>query len=173
MDKLKALNSKLGHQGGDQVIIELSKILKKHFKRESDVVGLRHKEANDETEKTVLARAGSKGDEFYLAAQVEDLKNLKDKLEYAREDFAVSAEEIAPGFGTGVSFGIAKIGEMLEDTKADKVMIEKGNLNVIVVDKERMEKEKINSSDIVMKTLKVAEMRMNADKRARGQERKD
>lgn len=76
IDNFKALNDTLGHQAGDEFLIELSKELKSHF-RESDVVG----------------RIG--GDEFFML-----MRNVteREQIERKAKDILVIVQNVAKNY---------------------------------------------------------------------------
>ena len=130
LDRFKAVNDALGHQVGDNLLMEVSARLRSVL-RESDVITRLDGEAISQLENKMVARLG--GDEF--AAVLPSVKNLEDAARVARklllameEPFYIEGHRLS----VGMSIGIAMHPEHGIDTdtlmrRADAAMYEAKN----------------------------------------------
>ena len=130
LDRFKAVNDALGHQVGDNLLMEVSARLRSVL-RESDVITRLDGEAISQLENKMVARLG--GDEF--AAVLPSVKNIEDAARVARklllameEPFFIEGHRLS----VGMSIGIAMHPEHGIDTdtlmrRADAAMYEAKN----------------------------------------------
>lgn len=86
LDDFKKINDTYGHQKGDEILSQISKIIRENF-RSSDVVG----------------RFG--GDEFILVVNTKNKKAIEEKLRFIKNQIEKFFEE----YGLSISYGIVEM----------------------------------------------------------------
>lgn len=159
MDNLKEVNDAYDHNKGDQILELLGRILEKYFQRSSDTIALHHSSGSEPDFSSTVAKWG--GDEFLLALPLTPIEDANNLLEEARSEFEQRAAELVDGMEPSFSFGTARMDENLPDDAT----VEKFLADEVIV--QNYDPDGMDAGTVLTNALRVAEMKMYAEKQDR------